>query len=650
MPIMYFYKTGYNLSNRPFSRNALSYVLAENEVNRLNVNDNYIYPNILPVDSLMGLQLINSQADYCEYYYPNSNNTTNKRYAFITAILPNAVTGGFMVHLQEDIWTTYGLNMSGFSCKIDGTIVRGHVNDWENGKATLKYTTDEAEEEILVDGIVFSRYQLSDNVARSDYAILYILVNAGANYVNQWYINNYSNTGIRQRFGIYNLYICGINKQTGFLTPIKYRQYDNDNFTVVTQPLNSAINNFNVSAGVDRDVSATGIVSMWVSDILPQNMYFDFTDLANPVLTIDYYQKVGYEYIVSVPQNAVEQKLYSTDGVHAIYCGILGLYREFSLIRNINTNFRNLYRDGITPISVKDIYEEYLQTGIVKVNTNIYNPRAVVYDGTTVIYDYSLTYTDNAIVTIDPTLRYLGVFISQKNKWGKEGLSICTINVHWQPLQHNSYWTQLNARQATVEANRTKTIGQIQYTTGIIKSSVGVVGSLASSASGIASGDVLKTAQATTGIINAGVELYESVKVGQLNLKTLMERSNIIIEKNRSIIEGGLIQEGTYSESGFYYGESELYAIQGDLTDYNYLKISKQLHKYGYVTQLPFDNEFLTKHQRQKFNFILAENTVVRGLPLNYCRDIEDMFNNGVTLWTGSPQTYEVVNYPLVTG
>lgn len=652
MSLMYFYSTGYNLNNRPFSRNALEEVLMYATGSNIELPQNYIYPNVLPVPQELGLELIENSCDYVKYSYPRQDeetgdiNPNDVRYAFITAILPNATTNGFMVHIQEDIWTTYGLNMSGFNCKINGTIIRGHVNDWENGKATLKYTTDEAEEEILTDGLIFEQKKLDTD---ERYKLLYVLINAGNEYKTQTYNVLSINSGQSKYMSVYNLYVCGIDTQTSKLLGLRWRTYNTPDFEIENQTDNADIKDLNVVAGVDVGVSSTGIVAMWIGELTqPFNIY-----------TVGNTAYLNYnEYNNSnIPQGSVtfnKNELIYSNKAKLMYTPNLTLtYLKFV------DRGTYIYLDNVTTFSDNGgkatNYNDYISKGIVKLQSSIYNPSALNFEGTIISYEYSLLTSKYVHICVDPILQFLSLRIEQSNKIGYKSITYCPIHTHWEPLAHNSYWTQLNAKQSTTEARRSKVIGTVNYANSLVQGAVGVIGS-AAGVGGTQNPDPrsrnpeLNSMTAGAQFAGSVVDYVSNAVVGGINLATTYERADIQIQKNNSLIAGGIIQEGTYSQSGFYLHNSSLMTINGTLTEYMHDKIAKQLHRYGYKTQMHFDNDFLIKHQREKFNFVVAQDTVVRGLPLNYCRDIEDMFNKGVTLWTGSPQTYEVVNYPLVTG
>lgn len=638
MATIYFYHTGYNPNNRPYSRSVVDSITS---VFGLQFDESYIYPEPLYISAYNGYKLLDNCCDYVIYVYNGK-----KHYAFIKNVVPNPLSdgsyqspGGFTVYLEEDIWTTYVLTEDGLNSnvRLDGRLLRAHVNDWEDGKATLKYTTDEPEEEILYDGMVFDKVAYVDGNQgtnfNSRYKILYVLCTVPKNDNVQiiYYNNVVSKLVDSEAYALINnqyyLYFAPIDTALGSILNIYCKDTGGTGYYSLTGA--GTINDLTVVAGQDSGVASYGIVNMFISDIIPEGFYFKNNAL---------YRDIGDLSSSDYASN----ELYYSDRTTLLAMPILTLSCSLKMLIPAN-KLLNKSSTITSSIISSATYSTYVSDYIVKVNSSIYNPRALSFGDSSIKLDffyeipsyYSSAYsTFNISVYLDPLLQYIGIY--RPNSYIQKRYSaftICQIYSQIEPTIHNSYWTRLDARQSTIEANREKTTATVKYAQNIVSGVASTVGS-------VFTGNV---GGAVSGVVNTAF----GAVTGLYDLSTIYERSNIAIQKNESIINGGLVQTVAYGGSQRFMLNDTIFYIWGDLTDYNKTKIALQLHKYGYLTNIAFNKDYFATHERQSFNFILAENTICSGLPSMYCRDIADMFNKGVTLWKSTPLDYEVVNFPV---
>lgn len=667
--IMRFYKTGYNLNNRAYNYTSLQNICkptnSQTYVTNIQTDDTYVYPEALPVSAGQGINIINGQADYA--VFTDNNNKTY--YAFITEILVNPVNNGYMIYFQTDIWATYALGQAFgtppidiYNVEIRGNLLQAHVNDWENGKPTLRYTTPDTEYEILKDGIEFKRKNIfvDTGLKNRRYKCLYVLCNTGNKnaLIDFQRIENSYYTPDGEKINTitanqYMLFICPIDTETYKLGSVTFYNPSTGTYNPTPQLKDVYLKDLDIVAGIDTEQGGVGIVNMWISDILPYGDYISTNSNGETenilVHIID--TSYGSSYFDS------SGSLYSNTA-RLLQTPYLKLYNNLavgvetleSFIRYTNqTNLLSTYYNN---------YENYISKGIVKVRTNTYNPVAIYFDGTTVLLDY-FEITTPILINIDPLLLYVSINSSTTIKKYLSANTEIPIYCHYEPLQHQSYWTRLDAKQSTIEANRSKVIGELKFASNII----GYAGNTASTFTGLSrtastplgkkQTQLNKNLNVAGGAIGAGTDVITGaldLAVDGINLKTLHERANIIIEKNNALLQNGLYQEGSFSQSGQFLMSSGFYAISASLTPYCYNKISEEMHVYGYQTFIPLTNDYFKTHERQSFNFILAESVIVSGLPLQYCRDIEAMFENGVTLWKTQPMNYKVVNIPVNHG
>ena len=649
-----FYRTGFTPNHRAIDNTALTRILSTAPFQTITLENMYINGNTFFVNRFYGQQLIRQQMDYCVYQGDINDTTDYMKYYFITAIEQNPVGGdeyGYTVYLALDIWTTYVLQdrfESHFN--IRGILSRAHVNDWENNKATLKYCLEEPEGEILSDGISFTRQGVNTNNYSSESPIkmLYVLVNAGtesepAANEQKPILRGFTKNGSwsQQGFLQYRLYFIPINIDTGEF--VRLRVYKSSSTYEDYETLGN-ITDLTVSAGADSGTAGTGIVNMIISDIFPDNGYVELS----PTMVVIPYNSTNTNYsFVNDPGG----KLFSPkDNIKLIYVnGPIILNRVFQLNKPVSYT---MYHSGDEQPSITT-YEEYLEKGIVKLNTDKYNPRAIVFDGQTYrlnMFQQTTQYKDSFYASLDPLLQYIIVSESLYTKDGFASSFTMSIHTNFEPVAQNSYWTRLNARQSTIEANRAVSTQQLRTASKAVGGYVNAVSNIVSGAGGILSpkpskilGGVGQEISGVGGIATTSINLAADMN----DLRTVQERSAIAIERNEDIINQGITMQATFNASGLYTTNRTIYIVYGDLTEENRKNIALDLHYYGYATNLIFNNEYFTKHKRSHFNFVIAEEVQVSGLPTAYCRAIEDMFIKGVTLWNDTPQNYEVVNLPV---
>lgn len=608
---VHFYKTNYNLKNRPYVES----VIPTTGATGFEINGT-VYPDTpFIVSKDVALQIFGGNYDYIFYIYNEKN-----YYAFIVAIepiMPKQKDGTYsykIIH-KTDPWLTYNKNIT-----ISGIVERAHVNDYyidNDNKVvpSLKYTYNEAECEMLSGDIITNQYSLldyADNTPPRNLCYLYVLYNKSTLSKQQ-----YKPTGDFSYNGYTGLTLLtlGYNKADNKILPI----YAGD--TLMQENLNASIKN----------LTSSNIVAMFFSPIPPSELVRikQITDSTEYCLDVGTYFD---NYAININEDNSNIYGYITNLVLSTN---ISLYNAVGISDYQAKIFNNLKAQT----SVFNDPTNYKLYGITKLHTSAYLPIVLIKDKSLVLNSSELQQIVQEItfrVFFDPNLYNYYLEYSAKNQTGLSKYDTFLITSQFVSLTENDYWTKLNAQASIANSYFNSAI-----------SAVNTVGSLFSDSARTASNQFDKNA--ARGSFNMGVGVVNTTINALGNVLGDIQRGyNLKINKE---INTRLINEGIKNLSAPNFSQIYTYGDEIQIVTHSYknqsvlLKFANRLHKYGYETRINLDDYF-SKHRRKYFNFVKCSEITVGGIPQQYALEIEDMFLNGVTFWTNQVKAmqYNVVN------
>ena len=305
----------------------------------------------------------------------------------------------------------------------------------------------------------------------------------------------------------------------------------------------------------------------------------------------------------------------------------------------------NIYcRDTI--IDRKSTYEEYLDTAIIKARAPEYFQLVLEND----VINYSVIDNDTNIylgLSFDLSKYIISINLPELGYYnGKYKYYYVDNYGVFSPDVINDYWTRMNALQMSAGAQITENRGISQGVSAgfkVAKQAVRTATDIAGSIPFI--GNVIGRSN-PAGAAQSALDLTET----SVNFERTMENARLTsqIGRMQQDVAESQLRSGQYTGKGLSYYTS-LYINREAFftlfsTEDSYDNIAVNLHRFGYNTYLQLD-EIYHNHRRQNFNFIQAEECEVTGLPQSFADDIENMFLNGVHLWSGEVENFEVINY-----
>ena len=635
-----FYKTKMNRGNRAYDGAALDNILdAAPSVYIV------IQPTIIPDVDFYFMSGTASTTDYLLGGYDYFSYEYNGRtwYSFIDDIQPIASdVGKFRVSHTTDRWAMaikYFMGANG-TFHMNGTLERAHVND-------------------LV---------LSDTLKTSAYPDMsYTLANTEAPY-NTQLLRCVRNTAYKALYsGLRYLYLyianpreLGVDVENDRGMPQRWLVGDFEDFDDLDTPTFGMLlvyiigNNGRVyyrsSSGAGskggwfdiRSLTSSAITAMYISDIPPCSYADNYSGVTlgsggasvTPYIWDENAPNIDSFYAKA--PNTTEglppylNWFYTINGVSQIYVDMLST---------------EPISNGI--ISKQTDFTEYLKR-IPKMRSTIYNPimvgdyRIAPQKGQSINQYIN---TANWKQSITPDLQYI-VTVLPDNYDYLEGQNKFIITANRGVFASDTvldYWTRLNATQSTIAANKSQFNAVMQP----IVSGLSSLGSsmsegttaglklLKSDVSGVADMNVFNMASKTGGLVQSiGNAVYSWQSAA--NAKELAQQQY----NAGTTISGNTLN----SYSGSIDSSEAIFNVYSCELQYDI--IAPNLHKYGYSTLCQID-EIYTNHRRKYFNYFKGVDVSVSGMPIAWCNEIADMFNNGVTLWQSDVENYERCNYQV---
>lgn len=647
MATVTFYKTKMNRSNRAYDGAALDNILTA--ASALTVN---ITPEVIPDtpfaiisannDNITASDIVLGGYDYISYSYGGKT-----WYAFIDDVQALATSvGNFFVYHTVDKWAMCVKYFTA-TFHMQGAVERAHVNDLMNadsestsGIIDMQFTTATQEAPYNKMFIKKERSEMYELSNRFYYLYLYIAnpreagITSAAGAGQYWSIpreNEQSTTRPIAGTGLLCVYPAYVSASSIYIvcyssTEIKGGQTEPKHTTIPLEMLTSS-----------------AITGMTLSKIPPFTGLGTGNDFAFGMHTYaNIYPLWGHEYLTD---NLLDFKVVASspsDGMppYLNYVSLLSLTRQ-SYTGLSSTGVPQGIRNGI--INKATTFEDYLST-IPKMNSRIYNP---VYYADEILNAEGIDYqiqTPTIHMGYTPDLKYLClIYDSEYYKGGMRRKYIPNDGL-FAPDVTIDYWTKLNAEQTGLQAQSNKFNAISGAVFSPIKGAIG--GGIAGTAT---QGKKQSNANFNLGIAGAAVGAVSSTVSGVGNAVYAVQSANNMQEIADRQYNCGETDE--YNSTGVFtaiYSKVENFMTRFTC-DLQFDVIAPNLHRMGYNTFLQID-EIYNNHKRKYFNYFKGANVSVSGMPQNWSEDIENMFNNGVTLWQSDVENYARLNYPQNTG
>ena len=615
-----FYKTKLNEQSRCYDALAYDNYLAACTRATFDFNTTVVQDNAIQVPST------ENALDWELYNYMTWEINGLKYGAFVDDIRYNAISRTTTITHTRDVWYFILHN-----CDFDmhGQAIRAHVNDLERSGntvlPTLKNTYATPEEQFNTENVVRDRI---NPFGYSGYKWIYIYFNnphayelGGGSYDDGFYQvcdSQFSESGLISLTGM--VAVGTVNPVNGMC---RFRPTDD---TTTNSALTGRLH---IGA-----LTGTQIGAMVVTDI-PPTAEATINGLGEFTLNT-----TGFWHLTPKDQSK------PADGYPNYMCApiVLNMFNKMTVedLRK-KANFNNLVWND-TAITEESTYTGYLEH-IVKAKSTVYNP--VFVDGN-YISSVQMKGTDTIRYGLSPDFSYHWTRITANNLKDRSQLSVKNCLGLFKPDTVVDGWTRLNASRATLAAKQQKfnsimqgignawnagknyAMGSLSQMLGGYTNSVkGGVAGVGQYASGSA-GKVDAVINGVQGAQNAGYNYRMSVlneRIAEVQYQNGIISSEVITAYYINIV-----------------GDDDLQVEIIRQNDDNLKHIQKRLHRYGYFTYLQLDDIY-KNHRRRNFNYIQTINAEVSGVPSAMAEEISQMFNNGVHLWSGKVEDWEVVNY-----
>lgn len=639
MATVTFYKTKMNRSNRAYDGAALDNILTA--ASALTVN---ITPEVIPDtpfaiisannDNITASDIVLGGYDYISYSYGGKT-----WYAFIDDVQALATSvGNFFVYHTVDKWAMCVKYFTA-TFHMQGAVERAHVNDINNagensGTKDMSYTT--ATPEAPYNKMLLKRYKSEANDYNGWWYLYIYIANPREAGVSEEQLLSQAqeiddkiitNTGL---LCVYPAYVSG--------SDINYICYNNnkdfnagnpfteDNLQRLSNLTSSAITGMTLSR--IPPVTGNGTIGSTEYRYGIKSLTIGETAYNLPVWENSYLTK--FKVLKTEPSDGMPPYLnyfmnMSGTAVAAQPTELTGIDEDITL----------------TQVNKESTFSAYLNT-IPKMNSRIYNPLYIAgelnycEDGNSNITNIRMCYS------LD--LKYIIVQMYNNYIEGSFKIKYLPNNDLFAPNATIDYWTKLNAEQMGIQAQSNKFNAIVGGIFAPIKGAIG--GALAGTAtqgkhqssanykSAITGGIAGSVMSTVSGVGNA---VYAAKSAD--NMQEIADRQYNCGETNEYNTTGLLVSLFSRSVNII-----EQYTIeeQKDV-------IAPNLHRMGYNTFLQID-EIYNNHKRKYFNYFKGADVSVSGMPQNWSEDIENMFNNGVTLWQSDVENYKRLNYPQNTG
>lgn len=547
--------------------------------------------------------------------------------AFIDGIRIQALSGSTQIIHATDSWYFALKNVGIDNMDFHGQCIRAHVNDvvqkGSNHYATLQNTTSTPEETFNEANCVwFLKEPPYSWTYDNDIYWLYI-------YISN--IDSIGATGIVS-YGQEIKYPFGDRKRVSNIGvtlcyPVSYYSIppaDHSYLVGYYRDLNGEIGQFRL-----EDLTYSLITAMIITKIPPRGDLTGFNNSGEKGL---------------FPQSYLDNlRVYKATESFPIPLNLVGTWTpcEFKFSDDTNYALTLFADDNLTHLTSA---EDFRIWGCYKLHTSVYNPLRY---GDNFINTLSCNKNDSFYFSLTFDLSQTIVFNPSANYSGLQGITLRNNSLVFAPNSINDYWTRLNALQTSIAGQVVENQGIIQgvkVATGAVSNAVrslasvgaifndeGGIGGMISSA-GNAVGNIVDTAGNLATIEQQGENAELTQQSGQITQEIAAHQYRAGTTTNRAISYFGL---PSCDESAL---------ISGVWNLLNFDAISKNLHRYGYNTFLQLDDIYFN-HKRENFNYIKAADCEVVGVPTDIATDLENMFLNGVHLWSGEVENFEVVNY-----
>lgn len=646
MATVTFYKTKMNRSNRAYDGAALDNILTA--ASALTVN---ITPEVIPDtpfaiisannNDITASDIVLGGYDYISYSYGGKT-----WYAFIDDVQALATSvGNFFVYHTVDKWAMCVKYFTA-TFHMQGAVERAHVNDLMNadsestsGRIDMQFTTATQEapyNKMFVRKERSEMYELSN---RFYYLYLYIAnpreagITSAAGAGQYWSIPRENAEGTTRPIagtGLLCVYPAYVSASSIYIICYSSTEIEDGQ----TEPPHTTI--------PLEQLTSSAITGMTLSKIPPFTGKGTGNDFSFGMHTYaNTYPLWGHEYLTDNVLDFHVVKTKPSDGMppYLNYVSLLQLTTQS--YTGLGTDVPNPIRNGI--VNKATTFEEYLKT-IPKMNSRIYNP---LYYADEILnaegVDYQIQ-TPTVHMGYTPDLKYLCLIYDSDYYIGGMRRKFIPNSGLFAPDVTIDYWTKLNAEQTGLQAQQNKFSAITGAIFAPIKGAIG--GSLAGTGT---QGKHQSGANFNLGIAGAAVGAVSSTVSGIGNAVYSVQSANNMQEIADRQYNCGETTE--YNSTGLFtaiYSQVENFMTRYTC-DLQFDVISPNLHRMGYNTFLQID-EIYNNHKRKYFNYFKGADVSVSGMPQNWSEDIENMFNNGVTLWQSDVENYERLNYPQNTG
>ena len=646
MATVTFYKTKMNRSNRAYDGAALDNILTA--ASALTVN---ITPEVIPDtpfaiisannDNITASDIVLGGYDYISYSYGGKT-----WYAFIDDVQALATSvGNFFVYHTVDKWAMCVKYFTA-TFHMQGAVERAHVNDLTppsegltSAIIDMQYTTATPEapyNKMLVKKERSEMLELRNNFY---YLYLYIAnprevgITSAAGAGQYWSIPRESDEQTTRPIagtGLLCVYPCYVSSSSIYV--VVYTSTEIEEGETEPAHQNIPLEMFTSSA----------ITGMTISKIPPCLGLGSGNDFAFGMHTYaNVYPMWGHDYLKDNLYNFHVVKTEPDDGMppYLNYFGYLTLTdQNYS---QLGTDVPAPVRRGI--ITKAETFADYLQS-IPKMVSRIYNP---VYYADEILPAQAIDndyWTPVVHMGYTPDLKYLCLIYDSPYYKGSSRRKYIPNDGLFAPDVTIDYWTKLNAEQTGLQAQSNKFNAISGAVFSPIKGAIG--GGIAGTAT---QGKKQSNANFNLGISGAAVGAASSTVSGIGNAVYAVQSANNMQEIADRQYNCGETTE--YNSTGLFtaiYSQVENF-ITRYTCDNQFNVIAPNLHRMGYNTFLQID-EIYNNHKRKYFNYFKGADVSVSGMPQNWSEDIENMFNNGVTLWQSDVENYERLNYPQNTG
>lgn len=647
MATVTFYKTKMNRSNRAYDGAALDSILTA--ASALTVN---ITPEVIPDtpfaiisannNNITASDIVLGGYDYISYSYGGKT-----WYAFIDDVQALATSvGNFFVYHTVDKWAMCVKYFTS-TFHMQGAVERAHVNDCvvksgTNAAIDMSFTTGTPEapyNKMLVKEVI---PEVVEPLAGNDYYFVYIYISNPREITS-------SATG--QALSAPQIYDIAGKKADNMGVTLCYPAYfDSEDFYIICNNLNQQVSTYNVK-NIQRvrlaSITAQAISGITISKYTP-------VDEINSLVTKTATEADDIGFVGSFPywSDIVLSKYHYSSVLPENAGGLPSALNWFYTVTGLSNFSQNniISGDAVADIVKAIDFETYMKR-IPKMLSTIYNPRYIdnnlvgVQANSKFINIGGIVYND-VFVCYSPDLTYLIIALNEDNSFrtGVSRFIYVKNKALFAPEATIDYWTKLNAEQSTIGANKEIFNAIAGAVFSPIKGALagGIAGTMTqgknqSSANfgfGVA-GAAVGAASGVVGGIGNAVYAIQSAN----NMQEIADRQYNCGETNKWASTGSYKIFANDTEAcGKYYSCENQFDV-----------IAPNLHRMGYNTFLQID-EIYANHKRKYFNYFKGADVSVSGMPQNWSEDIENMFNNGVTLWQSDVENYERLNYPQNTG